>query len=144
MTTADLYAVSFVDNPDFEEGISASLRHGLAAVPADCDGVLVCLGDMPRVDAAMLDKLIAAFAPEKGNDICVPVHRGKRGNPVLWGKRYFTEMRDIAGDVGAKHLIGRHAEAVEEVEMVEDGILIDVDSPDALAALTAGGRQRGA
>jgi molybdenum cofactor cytidylyltransferase len=134
-------AVSFVDNPDFEEGISASLRHGLAAVPSDHDGVLVCLGDMPRVDAAMLDKLIAAFAPDKGKDICVPVHRGKRGNPVLWGKRYFTEMRDIAGDVGAKHLIGRHAEAVQDVEIAEEGVLIDVDSPDALAALTAGGRQ---
>jgi molybdenum cofactor cytidylyltransferase len=134
-------AVSFVDNPDFEEGISASLRHGLTAVPPDRDGVLVCLGDMPRVDAAMLDRLIAAFAPDTGKDICVPVHRGKRGNPVLWGKRYFSEMRDIAGDVGAKHLIGRHAEAVQDVEIAEDGVLIDVDSPDALAALTASGRQ---
>jgi molybdenum cofactor cytidylyltransferase len=136
-------AVSFVDNPDFEEGISASLRHGLAALPADRDGALVCLGDMPRVDAAMLDRLIAAFAPETGKDICVPVHQGKRGNPVLWGKRYFTEMRDIAGDVGAKHLIGRHAEAVQEVAIAEDGVLIDVDSPDALAALTAGGQKGG-
>jgi len=132
-------AVTFVDNPDYEEGISASLRHGLAALPGECDGALVCLGDMPRVDAAMLDKLIAAFAPEAGKDICVPVHEGKRGNPVLWGKRYFTEMRDIAGDVGAKHLIGRHAEAVAEVSIADDGVLIDVDSPDALAALTAGG-----
>jgi len=133
--------VTFVDNPDFEEGISASLRHGLAALPADCDGALVCLGDMPRVDTAILDKLIAAFAPEEGRDICVPVHRGKRGNPVLWGKRYFAEMREIAGDVGAKHLIGRHAEAVQEVPIAADGVLIDVDSPDALAALTAGGER---
>lgn len=131
-------AVRFVANPDYEEGISASLRHGLAALPGDCDGVLVCLGDMPRVDAAMLDKLIAAFTPDAGKDICVPVHEGKRGNPVLWGKRHFTEMRDIAGDVGAKYLIGRHAEAVQDVAIAEDGVLIDVDSPDALAALTAG------
>jgi len=134
-------AVEFVDNPDFEEGISASLRHGLAALPQDCDGVLVCLGDMPRVDAAMLDKLIAAFAPEAGKDICVPVHQGKRGNPVLWGKRHFTEMRDVAGDVGAKHLIGRNADAVQEVAIDQDGVLIDVDSPDALAALSARGNQ---
>lgn len=129
--------IEFVDNPDFDEGISASLRHGLAALRPACDGVLVCLGDMPRVDAAMLDTLIAAFAPETGKDICVPVHQGKRGNPVLWGKRYFPEMRDIAGDVGAKHLIGRNAEAVQEVAIDQDGVLIDVDSPDALAALTA-------
>jgi molybdenum cofactor cytidylyltransferase len=135
----DGLAVGFVDNPDFKDGISASLRHGLAALPQDCDGVLVCLGDMPRVDAAMLDKLIAAFAPERGKDICVPVHQGKRGNPVLWGKRHFAEMRDVAGDVGAKHLIGRNAEAVQEVAIDQDGVLIDVDSPDALAALTARG-----
>ncbi|MDH3236514.1 MAG: molybdopterin-binding/glycosyltransferase family 2 protein [Alphaproteobacteria bacterium] len=129
-------AVSFVDNPDFDDGISASLRHGLAALPSDSDGVLVCLGDMPRVDASMLDKLISAFEPEKGTDICVPVHQGKRGNPVLWGKRYFADMGEIAGDVGAKYLIGRHAEAVREVAITEDGVLIDVDSPEALAALT--------
>jgi len=134
-------AVTFVDNLDFEEGISASLRHGLAALPPDCDGALVCLGDMPRVDAAMLDMLIGAFEPEKGKDICVPVHQGKRGNPVLWGKRFFTDMREIAGDVGAKYLIGRHADAVQEVSIAEDGVLIDVDSPDALAALTARGGQ---
>jgi molybdenum cofactor cytidylyltransferase len=137
----DGLAVTFVDNPDYEEGISASLRHGLAGLPEGCDGVLVCLGDMPRVDAAMLDRLIAAFEPDNERDICVPVHKGKRGNPVLWGKRYFAEMREIAGDVGAKHLTGPHAEAVTEVDISGDGVLVDVDSPDALAALTGRGEQ---
>jgi len=129
--------VEFVENPDFEEGISASLRHGIGALPEDCDGVLICLGDMPRVESAMLDRLINAFDPAAGSDICVPVHQGKQGNPVLWGNRYFREMRDISGDVGAKHLIGRHAEGVREIEMDGDGVLLDVDSPEALGALKA-------
>ncbi len=133
--------VKFVDNPDFEEGISASLRHGLAALPEEVDGVLICLGDMPRVSAGALNRLIDAFDPEDADAICVPVHRGKRGNPVLWARRYFREMREIAGDVGAKHLIGKYSEALREVEISEEGVLIDVDSPDALAALKPGSKK---
>ena len=65
----------------------------------------------------------------------MPTRRGKRGNPVLWAKRFFPEMAELAGDVGAKHLIGEHAELVCEVEMDDDAILVDIDTPDALAAL---------
>lgn len=133
--------VEFVDNPDFGEGISASLRHGLAALPEDVDAALICLGDMPRVSTATLNRLIDAFDPEEADTICVPVHRGKRGNPVLWTRRYFREMREIAGDVGAKHLIGKYSDALREVEMSEEGVLIDVDSPDALAALKPGSKK---
>lgn len=133
--------VGFVENPDYAEGISASLRHGLAALPDDVDGVLICLGDMPRVSAGTLNRLIEAFDPEEADAICVPVHRGKRGNPVLWTRRYFAEMREISGDVGAKHLIGKYSEALHEVDMSEDGVLIDVDSPDALAALKPGSKK---
>lgn len=124
--------LTFVHNADFAGGLSTSLKAGIAALPEDIDGVLVCLGDMPRIDAAMLDRLIAAFDPIEGREICVPTHNGKRGNPVLWGKRFLAEMARLAGDVGARHLIGEHADQVVEVEMAEDGVLIDIDTPDAL------------
>ena len=65
----------------------------------------------------------------------MPTRRGKRGNPVLWSKKFFPEMAALAGDVGAKHLIGEHAEVVAEVEMDDDAILVDIDTPEALAAL---------
>ncbi|MBM3542733.1 MAG: 4-diphosphocytidyl-2C-methyl-D-erythritol kinase, partial [Alphaproteobacteria bacterium] len=129
--------VTLVHNPDHAQGLSTSLQRGLAALPAACEGVLVCLGDMPRVRAQHLDRLIDAFNPIEGRAICVPTFAGKRGNPVLFARRYFAEMAAIAGDVGARHLIGEHADAVAEVEMDDDGILLDVDSPEALAALTA-------
>ncbi len=128
-------AVAFVANPDFAEGLSASLKRGIAAVPPECDGALVCLGDMPRVAASDLDRLIAAFNPLEGRGICVPVREGKRGNPVLWGRRFFAEILGVAGDVGAKHLIGAYPEAVAEVAMDSDGVLIDIDTPQALASL---------
>ena len=127
--------VERVRNPAFAEGLSTSLKCGLAALPPDSDGVIVCLGDMPLITGRDLDRLIAAFNPLEGRAIIVPTRRGKRGNPVLWARRFFADMAELAGDVGAKHLIGEHGELVCEVEMDSDGVLVDVDTPDALAAL---------
>ncbi len=111
-----------------------------ASLASDLDGVLVCLGDMPLISGRHLDRLIAVFNPLEGRAIIVPTRRGKRGNPVLWARRFFPEMADLAGDIGAKHLIGEYAELVCEVEMDGDGVLVDVDTPDALAALRAKGK----
>jgi molybdenum cofactor cytidylyltransferase len=127
--------VERVCNPDFAAGLSTSLNRGIAALPDDLDGVIVCLGDMPLITGRHLDRLIAAFNPLEGRAIIVPTRRGKRGNPVLWSKRFFAEMAGLAGDVGAKHLIGEHAELVAEVEMDDDAVLVDIDTPDALEAL---------
>jgi len=121
--------------PGFRRGVVGSLKRGLAALPPDIDGVIVCLGDMPLVAGRDLDRLIAAFNPLEGRAIVVPTRHGKRGNPVLWARRFIPEMAELAGDVGAKHLIGEYAELVAEVEMDSDGVLIDIDTPDALAAL---------
>jgi molybdenum cofactor cytidylyltransferase len=124
-----------VRNPEFADGLSTSLKRGIAALPPDLDGALVCLGDMPLISGRHLDRLIAAFNPLEGRAIIVPTRRSKRGNPVLWAKRFFAEMSELAGDVGAKHLIGEHTEVVGEVEMDDDAVLIDVDTPEALASL---------
>ncbi len=127
-------------NPDYASGLSSSLRRGLAALPEDIDGVLVCLGDMPRISPAIVNRLIAAFNPLEGRAICVPTWQGKRGNPVLFAKRFFPEMQDIAGDTGARALIGEHAEVVCEVPIDDDAVLLDIDTPEALEALGAGSR----
>ena len=61
---------------------------------------------------------------------------GNEGNPVVIGRRFFAEIHDIEGDVGARHLIGAYPELVHEVEMEGDAILLDIDTPEALARLT--------
>ncbi len=129
--------VTFVHNPNYSEGLSTSLKRGLAALPPDIDAVLVCLGDMPRVATQDIDRLIAALNPLEGRAICVPTRRGKRGNPVLWASRFIPEMQDASGDVGARHLLAAHPELVAEIEMESDGILTDIDTPQALARLAA-------
>lgn len=128
--------VTIVHNPDFAAGMSTSLRVGLAAV-GPVDGALVCLGDMPRVTAAHLDALCAAFAPGRGAGIVVPTFERKRGNPVLWARRYFAEMAGLSGDVGARALLERHTDDVCAVAVDDPGVLVDVDTPAALAALRA-------
>lgn len=127
--------VSFVDNPDFAEGLSTSLRAGLAALPREADGVVVCLGDMPRVSSAVIDRLIAAYNPLEGRAVCIPTVQGKQGNPVLWDRAFFPEMAGLTGDAGAKRLIGLHADRVCEVPVDEAGVLFDVDTPELLAEL---------
>jgi len=131
------YAPRFVFNPDAAQGLSTSVRRGLAALPAESDGAVVCLGDMPRVTSAVIDRLIAAFNPTEGRAICVPVRGGKRGNPVLLGRQLFGELAGVSGDVGARGLIAAHPELVCEVETENDGVLIDIDTPQALARLAA-------
>lgn len=126
--------VTFVRNPDYAKGLSTSLKAGLAALPDHCSGAVIALGDMPGVAAADIDSLIEAFDPMAGHTICVPTHQGKRGNPVLWGRRYFAEMAGVSGDVGARHLIGENADQVVEVARDNPGVLIDLDTPEAVAA----------
>ena len=129
--------VIFVQNPDFAEGLSTSVKAGVAALPEEIDGAIVCLGDMPQVTAALIDRMLGAFDPEKGALIVIPTAEGKRGNPVLWSRRFFPELIALEGDIGARQLIAAYPEAVVEVPVGGDAAFLDIDTPDALAALRA-------
>jgi molybdenum cofactor cytidylyltransferase len=129
--------VKRVHNPNFADGLSTSVKTGLAAVPEAADGAIVCLGDMPQVRAQLIDKLIGAFDPERGALVVIPTIDGKRGNPVVWSRRFFPELMALEGDVGARNMIARYAEAVAEVPLTDTAALIDVDTPEALAEVKA-------
>jgi molybdenum cofactor cytidylyltransferase len=129
--------VRLVHNPNFSEGLGTSLKAGIASVPQEVDAAIVCLADMPQVDAALIDRLIAAFDPERGALVVVPSIDGRRGNPVVWSRRFFHDLMSIQGDVGARHLIGNYAEAVVEVPVSGDAALTDVDTPESLSAVKA-------
>jgi molybdenum cofactor cytidylyltransferase len=130
--------VKFVRNPDFAGGLAGSVKAGIAAVPANADGAVICLGDMPLIDAHLIDRLIEAFAPDRGNLIVVPVAEGRRGNPVLWSRRFFAELMTLEGDIGARHLIAKHGEAVAEVAVEGESAFLDIDTPQALETARRG------
>jgi molybdenum cofactor cytidylyltransferase len=129
--------VRFVHNPDYGDGLGTSLKAGITAVPEDADGAIVCLGDMPQVDATLIDRLLAAFDPERGALVVVPSIEGRRGNPVVWSRRFFPDLMTVSGDVGARHLIASYAEAVVEVPVAGEAALTDVDTPESFSAVKA-------
>jgi molybdenum cofactor cytidylyltransferase len=130
--------VTFIRNPDFAGGLASSVKAGIAAVSEQADGAVICLGDMPLIDANLIDRLIEAFAPDRGNLIVVPVAEGRRGNPVLWSRRFFNELMTLDGDIGARHLITKHGEAVAEVPVEGDSAFLDIDTPQALETARRG------
>jgi molybdenum cofactor cytidylyltransferase len=128
--------VQFVRNIDYANGLSSSLKAGIRAVPQACDGALILLGDMPEIASSLIDRMIAGCSPQDGRSICIAMHEHKRGNPVLFARRFFAEIEALSGDVGAKDLVARHEDIVCEFE-AGAAVLRDIDTPDALAALRA-------
>ena len=132
----------FVHAPDYRQGLSASLRAGLAALPDAIAGVVICLGDMPFVTPGTVDRLIEAFVAGR---IVVPICDGERGNPVLWDRCFISEMMQIAGDRGARDLLAQYSGLVIEVSVADRGVLRDCDTAEALrdwtTAITPGYKQ---
>lgn len=121
-------------------GMGYSLAAGLAQVGAR-DGIVIVLADMPRVLPATYAALVDALDRES---LVVPFHQGQRGNPVGIGARFFPELASPDGDSGARHLIGRHPAAVVRLEVADPGILLDIDTPEALTQLEVDQDSRGA
>lgn len=126
-------SVELVVNPDYATGMASSLRAGLSALPTEVDGALVLLGDMPGVTDPLLDRLIEAHSADPDRDAVVPVHGGRRGNPVLLGRTLFGAAMDLQGDEGARRLLTRAR--VLEVNVTDRAVLVDVDDPATLALL---------
>ena len=124
-----------IENPCFAEGMSTSLRIALAAVPAAVPACVVLLADMPDVTASHVNTLIAAYVADPNADAWVPTWRGRRGNPVLLTRRLFADVTAVGGDKGARAVFDRPDFVVRRVEMSDDAILRDVDTPEDLAAV---------
>jgi molybdenum cofactor cytidylyltransferase len=119
-----------VHAPDHAEGMGASLRTGIASLPADADGVFVFLGDMPRVPTAILQNMAQALLD--GALAAAPVYRGRRGNPVLLDRTLFPQLLALTGDAGARGVLQDLGDRLALVDSPDDGVLFDVDEPSDL------------
>lgn len=115
---------------NYEDGMAESLKSGVHHF-CDADGLMICLGDMPYVTNAHMNKLIDAFNAYEGRRICIASYRGKRGNPVIIPKAYFEDILALQGDQGARQLFTRYADQVELIEMDDEAVLQDFDDPNA-------------
>ncbi len=136
---ADLTVVA---NPDYRSGLASSLKAGLKmALAASCppQAVVFCLGDQPRVTAGTIGRLIKAYlASPEWPPAVVPVHAGRRGNPVLIDSRLFPELLELTGDVGARGVLERHQAEILTV-LAGAEVLLDVDTPADYLSLDSSG-----
>jgi molybdenum cofactor cytidylyltransferase len=129
-----------VENAAPRRGLASSLGLGVQAVAGSVDAVVVLLADMPWVRGAHVRRLLAAFDPALRRVVCVPTYQGRRGNPVVWGARFFDDIRALEGDRGARVLMERHAPWVHEVAIDDAAVLRDIDT---LADWRAAGGESG-
>ena len=124
--------LEFVVNEAYERGQASSVRTGIRAIQerTATDAVVVALGDMPFVDPATVDALVAAYAADAG-DALAAAYEGERGNPVLFDARFFEQLTDVEGDVGGRRIL-LEGDSSALIAVDDPGVRRDVDVPDDL------------
>ena len=125
------FPLNFVYNPNFSEGMTTSIKYGVKVVSHECDGLLICLGDMPFINTSEINKLIHAYVKNriKGEGlIVVPVFKRQRGNPVLFSIEFRNDILEHKKKSGCKEVIMKNSDSVMEIEMDDEKMLLDVDT----------------
>jgi molybdenum cofactor cytidylyltransferase len=127
--------LSFVENGHYREGQMTSVHAGLAALARPSDAVLVCLSDLPLVDTADIARIVGAFARRERGAILAPAYRGARGNPVVMAREYAASLVSGERGLGCRRLVDRDPDLVVTLEMDDDHVVFDLDTPADLARL---------
>jgi molybdenum cofactor cytidylyltransferase len=130
--------VRLVQNPDYQNGLSTSVRTGVEAVSGQANGIMIYLADQPLLEPEDVNRIVAGFAAAKevNKSIVVPFFRGERGNPVILDASLRDSILGIVGDVGCKGVIKRYPEKVYAIEMENDHVVRDVDNVQAYKRLS--------
>lgn len=128
--------VEFVGNRRYKEGMGTSLAHGVTSCSWGADAFVVVLADAPFFRTGDVDRLIDAHA--SGGLIVVPTYGGRRGHPVLLDGSFRGQLEALGGDTGARRILEDNTDAVTEVELDDEGFLVDVDTPDDYEAVKNG------
>lgn len=126
--------IEIVINPQYPMGLSRSLRSGLLAAKGSFPSVMFLLGDQPMLDAKTINMLLDRFWNSE-REICVPVCRGKRGNPTVFSHKYYDQLLQIKGDIGARKVLEKYASHIIHVEVDHPLGFLDVDTEVDLKAL---------
>lgn len=127
--------LEIVVNRGYREGLGSSVRTGLERAGLETPAVMFLPADQPRMDAATIDLLLARYH-RSGKQICVPVFGGRRGNPTIFGRRWYARILSVRGDTGARSIIEGHPECVLFVPLPGPAPLLDVDTPGDLERMT--------
>ena len=128
------YNVNIYYNPRYKEGISSSIVEGVNNNNVKSDGIMICLADMPEVSKSIYNKMLLAFQSNYKNNIpliIMPIHNKIKGNPILFSKYFFNDLKKLKGDIGAKELILKNEKYVKRINITINSILNDIDTPIA-------------
>jgi len=135
-----LELASVVVNPDWQQGQLSSIQAALhqLAKGTETDGIMLFLVDHPLISAALVDQLIAEFY-RSGRPIVLPVFRGKRGHPVIFGRRLYEELLAAPAEKGARAVVWAHAREILQVPTDEEGVVLNLNDPEAFRKALGGG-----
>jgi CTP:molybdopterin cytidylyltransferase MocA len=122
-----------VENPDPESDMRTSVHLGLGALGADAGAVLICLADHPLVRPATIRALAAEHAAHPGT-ILAPAWRGRRGHPVLFPR---AALNGVAAGLTLREARDAWPGGVREVGVDDEGVVVDVDTPQDYARARA-------
>lgn len=130
-----------VENPDYSQGQSTSMKAGLRALLAahpeqELSGVIFLLGDQPMITSAMIDELLT-LREETGKRITLPLYNGQRGNPVVFSLDLVPELLQVDGDEGGRRIIKAHPDDIATREMGDEAANFDVDTWEAYEQVQA-------
>lgn len=125
-----VYEVEVVENPDYAQGeMLASIQVGLRAMGEAPQAAMLTPGDLPAIQPATVRAVAAAWTSSK-DPLCVPVHDGRRGHPVLVPRRYWPDLLSLGPGDSLRTFLRLHADEIRRVEVPDAGIHADVDTPE--------------
>src|SRR6266446_3317156 len=130
-----LAADEVVINADWQKGQLSSIQAALKSLPADFDGMLLCLVDHPLISANLVGDLIAAFYSSNA-PIVLPVFEGRRGHPVIFSAKLFSELQAAPLDVGARAVVWAHRSEICQFPTNEEGCVLNLNDPETFARVT--------
>ena len=126
----DKLDVNVLYNPAYASGIRTSIAMGLKSVPSSCDGAILLPADMPNIEAADLNKLIAKFDKTSDKQVCLLAHKGVKSNPVLWSKSLYDQADIVPENAAMRAVFVEHADYTKVTEIKDAKKLRDVNFPN--------------
>lgn len=129
-----LDAIKTVINEDYEQGMTSSFQKGLLSV-RHVDAAFLVLGDQPIVDNNLLKVMIKEMEKKSSEALIVsPIHRGKKGHPLLFHKQLFDEILGLTEAETIRDIVHRHADRLVTIEAPE-WTTMDIDTPADVARI---------
>jgi molybdenum cofactor cytidylyltransferase len=122
-------AVRFMHNADYRDGMSASVKRGMAGVSSAATAVLVALVDQPQIDSSIINRVITEYEKHPAL-IVIPTYNGRNGHPVLIDLQLRDQLLAFDASQGLRQVIHAHAADVLHVEVATDAVLTDFDYPE--------------